>query len=101
MLKMDPAIEEDQLKVVLSTIASLSKHSFLNRTEHITLLISYASKDCGQDLMCQVLNDLVLMQDAQAILSSTDLLVRCENTMQSPQIHNFNIECTELDENWW
>ncbi|CAO3683510.1 unnamed protein product [Umbelopsis ramanniana] len=74
MLKMDLAIEEDQLKVVLSTLASLSKHSFLNRTEHITLLISYASKDCGQDLMCQVLNDLVLMQDAQAMLSATDIL---------------------------
>ncbi|KAI8583430.1 hypothetical protein K450DRAFT_223637 [Umbelopsis ramanniana AG] len=74
MLNLDPPIEEDQLKVVLSTIASLSKHSFLNRTEHISLLISYASKDCGQDLMCQVLHDLILMQDAQAMLSSLDVL---------------------------
>ncbi|KAG2174060.1 hypothetical protein INT44_000174, partial [Umbelopsis vinacea] len=74
MLNLDPPIEEDQLKVVLSTIASLSKHSFLNRTEHISLLISYASKDYGQDLMCQVLHDLILMQDAQAMLSSLDVL---------------------------
>lgn len=96
MLKMDLAIEEDQLKVVLSTIASLSKHSFLNRTEHITLLISYASKDCGQDLMCQVLNDLVLMQDAQAMLSATDILVRCENTMQSPQINDLTLNAQNL-----
>jgi hypothetical protein len=86
MLKLDPPIEEDQLKVVLSTIASLSKHSFLNRTEHISLLISYASKDCGQDLMCQVLNDLILMQDAQAMLSSLDILVSCEKTSKVPDV---------------
>jgi hypothetical protein len=75
MLKQSSRDGEALLKVVLSTITYLTRHSLLNRTEHINLLASYATMERSQDLICHVLNDLVLLHDGQTKFDEEHILV--------------------------
>ncbi|CAO3676051.1 unnamed protein product [Umbelopsis vinacea] len=85
MLKQSSQDGEALLKVVLSTITYLTRHSLLNRTEHISLLISYATMERSQDLVCHVLNDLVLLHDGQTKFGEEHILKLMELGCKIPE----------------
>jgi hypothetical protein len=75
ILNEKPRVGDGLLKVVLSTITTLTRHSLLPRTEHIDLLVSYISMDNSQEIICNVLSDLVLLVDGQTKLTKANMLV--------------------------